>query len=584
MSARATKLVQFLQRSVERWPERPLLGSRRMPGPRYEWITYRDFGRRVDAVRGGLAQLQVERGSTVGIISNNRLEWAIAHFATLGRGACWVPMYEVELPATWEHILRDGGVEVLFVANAAVLEKVKELTARLPKLRKLIVLEGSGDDTLAGLETLGRAHPVEAVQPAPEDLAVLIYTSGTTGDAKGVELTHHNLVSNHYGRRAMFPGFSESSRTLSLLPWAHAYGLGELHTWVEIGGSIGLMGSLDTLLGDFALVQPTFMLAVPRAFNRIYNALWAKMNEDGGLKRALFLRSLRAAKRNRELKQHGRRSLRNQLALKLGDALVFSKIRARFGGRLEGVMTGSAAMNPELSQFFFDVGIPLYDVYGMTETSPGITLNCPSAHRTGSVGRPMEGVRVEIDSTAVEQDAADGEIIVYGPNVMRGYHHKPEATAAVKTPDGGMRTGDRGRFDDDGYLFITGRIKDQFKLENGKYVFPGALEEAMELHPLVQSTMIFGDGRGFCTALVVLDAAAVKTWTGKHHEDVKKTVGDELTASLQGRFASYEIPRKFLFIDEPFTVANGLLTQTMKLKRAKISARYQTQLTQLYAR
>jgi long-chain acyl-CoA synthetase len=421
------------------------------------------------------------------------------------------------------------------------------------------------------------------VQPAPEDLAVLIYTSGTTGDAKGVELTHANLVSNHYGRRAMFPGLNEQSRTLSLLPWAHAYGLGELHTWVELGGSIGLMGSLDTLLADFALVQPTFMLAVPRAFNRIYSALWSKLNDDGGLKRALFIRSLQAAKRARELAHQGRRSVRNQLMLKLGDALVFSKLRARFGGRLEGVMTGSAAMNPELSQFFFDVGIPLYDVYGMTETSPGITLNCPAAHRAGSVGRPMEGVRVEIDATVVEPGAADGELVVYGPNVMRGYHHRPDATAKVMTADGGLRTGDRGRFDDDGYLFITGRIKDQFKLENGKYVFPAAMEEAMELHPLVQTTMVTGDGRSFCTALVVLDAVAVKAWSGTHHEDLQKTVNEALTASLKGHFASYEIPKKFLFVDEPFTVANGLLTQTMKLKRAKIAERYRPQLEQLHA-
>lgn len=568
----ATNLVQFLQRSVEKWPDRPFLGTRTLPGPRYEWISYRDFGRRVDAVRGGLAALGVTRGTMVGIISNNRVEWAIAHFAALGRGACWVPMYEAELVATWEHIIRDSGVEVLFVSKPDVYERLKASLPRLPALRKVILIEGQGDDTLAALE---RAKPVEVVQPEPTDLAVLIYTSGTTGDAKGVELTHANLVSNHDGRRAMFPAFSEQSRTLSILPWAHVYGMGELHTWTALGGSIGLVGGLDTLLGDFTLVRPTFMLAVPRVFNRVYNALWAKMNEAGGLKKALFVTSLKAAKRQRELAKRGRRSLRAAAMLKVGDALVFAKIRELFGGRLEGVMTGSAAMNPELSQFFFDVGVPLYDVYGMTETSPGITLNCPAAHRSGSVGKPMAGVRVVIDSSVVEDGANDGEIVVYGPNVMRGYHGKPEATAAVMTDDGGLRTGDRGRFDADGYLFITGRLKDQFKLENGKYVFPAALEEALELHPLVQSSMVSGDGQPFCVALLVLDAAAVKTWA-EHHpgEDVKTVLPKELTESLAGRFGSYEIPKKFVFIDEPFTVANGLLTQTMKLKRKQIVAKY----------
>lgn len=580
---RSTNLVQFLERSVARWPDRPYLGTRTLPGPRYDWVTYRDFGRRVDAVRGGLAQLGVERGQMVGIISNNRLEWAVAHFATLGRGACWVPMYEAELAATWEHILKDSAVEVLFISKAAVYEKVKVFLERLPSLRKVILLEGEGDDTLAGLEALGRAHPVAPVQPAPSDLAVLIYTSGTTGDAKGVELTHANLVSNHYGRRAMFPGFSEQSRTLSILPWAHVYGMGELHTWTEIGGSIGLVGSLDTLLGDFALVQPTFLLAVPRVFNRIYNALWAKMNEDGGLKRALFVASLEAARRDRELKKKGQRSRRNALKLKLGDRLVFSKIRARFGGRLEGVMTGSAAMNSELSAFFFDVGIPLYDVYGMTETSPGITLNCPAAHRSGSVGKPMESVRVEIDASAVEPGAHDGEIVVYGPNVMKGYHRKPEATAAVMTATGGLRTGDRGRFDADGYLFITGRLKDQFKLENGKYVFPASLEEVLELHPLVQTSMVYGDGKPHCVALIVVDAVAEKAWAEKHGAPFERAVLErELTESIKARFGSYEVPRKFLFIDEPFTVANGLLTQTMKLKRKQIAARYAAAIAKLY--
>ena len=578
-SSRSTNLVQFLQRTVERWPDRSFLGTRTLPGPHYEWITYRAFGARVDAARGGLAQLKVQPGSMVGIISNNRLEWAVAHFAALGLGACWVPMYEVELATTWELILNDSAVEVLFVSTEAVHEKVKLFADRLPKLRKIIVLEGEHADTLWGLEALGRAHPAAAVQPAPEDLALLIYTSGTTGDAKGVELTHGNLVSNHYGRRAMFPGFSHTSRTLSLLPWAHAYGMGELHTWVELGGSIGLMGSLDTLLGDFQLVKPTFMLAVPRVFNRVYNALWAKMNEDGGIKRALFVGSLKAARQARELQQQGRRSRRNALKLRLGDALVFSKIRERFGGRLEGVMTGSAAMSPELSQFFFDVGIPLYDVYGMTETSPGITLNCPAAHRAGSVGKPMEGVRVEIDRSVVEHDATDGEIVVHGPNVMRGYHHKPEATAAVMTADGGLRTGDRGRFDAEGFLFITGRIKDQFKLENGKYVFPGSLEEALELHPLVMTSMVYGDGRPFCVALVVLDPKS-----GAQTPELESRLSTELIESLKGRFGSYEVPRKFLFIAEPFTVANGLLTQTMKLKRRKIAALYEAKLVALYSR
>jgi long-chain acyl-CoA synthetase len=592
-AAGKTNLVQFLMSSVARFPDRPFLGTRMLPGPRYEWVTYRQFGARVDAARAGLKQLQVGPGSMVGIIANNRLDWAVAHFAALGRGACWVPMYEQELPATWEHILKDSGVEVLFISKREVHEKVKQFAERLPKLRAVVLLEGDGDDTLAGLEAKGRAQPVDALQPDPQSLAVLIYTSGTTGDAKGVELTHHNLVTNHFGRRRMFPAFDEHSRTLSILPWAHVYGMGELHTWTELGGSIGLVGGLDTLLGDFALVQPTFMLAVPRVFNRVYNALWAKVTEEGGLKRTLFEAAVEVAKRQRELKRLGKRSRRNTLKLAVLDRLVFSKIRDRFGGKLTGVMTGSAAMSTELSHFFFDVGVPLYDVYGMTETSPGITLNSPGAYRSGSVGKPMEGVRVEIDASAVEEGANDGEVVAYGPNVMKGYHNKPEATAAVLTPTGGMRTGDRGRFDADGFLFITGRLKDQFKLENGKYVFPAALEEVIDLHPLVASSFVYGDGRPYNVVLVVVDPVAVKAWADAQHitgeyaelvarQDLQQLLARELTERVKGRFGSYEVPRKYALLDEPFTVANGLLTQTMKLKRRQIALKYKARLDALY--
>lgn len=592
-SSDAANLVQFLQDSVARWPERSFLGTKTGTPPRYDWITYREFGRRVDELRGGLAQRGVGPGSAVGIIANNRLEWALAHFATLGRAARWVPMYEAELPSTWEYILRDSGVEVLFVSKPELREKVRAFAARLPALREIVLLEGTGEGTLAALEELGRARPAEALQPAPDDVAVLIYTSGTTGEAKGVLLTHGNLVSNHFGRRRMFPQFDETSRTLSILPWAHVYGMGELHTWLQLGGSIGLAGGLDTLLADFALVQPDFVLAVPRVFNRVYNALWSRVSAEGGVKKLLFERGVQAARRKRELAQAGRRSRATDLAVWLADKAVFAKIRARFGGRLRGAMTGSAAMGKEVSHFFFDIGIPLWDAYGMTETSPGITLNCPAAYRSGSVGKPMERVRVEIDRGAVEDGAADGEIVVHGPNVMKGYHGKLAATAAVMTPDGGLRTGDRGRFDEDGFLFITGRIKEQFKLENGKYVFPVALEEVLELHPMVASAFVHGDGRPYCVCLVVVDPAAAGAWAERNglkldykslvaREELQAALTQELAASLQGRFGTYEIPKKFLFVDEPFTVANGMLTQTMKLKRRKILERHREQIERLY--
>lgn len=586
-------LVQLFQASVADWAERPWIGTRRKAEACYDWTPYREAGARVDAARAGLATLGIGPGAAVGIIANNRLEWALLHFATLGRGAIWVPMYEAELTATWAYILRDSAIEVLFVANAEIRETVRAMEASLPALRTVILLEGTGEGTLAALEAAGRAQPVAPLDPAPSDIAVLIYTSGTTGDPKGVELTHTNLVTNHLARRQMFPTFTDNSRTLSILPWAHVYGMGELHTFTEIGGAIGIVGGLDTLLGDFGLVKPTFMLAVPRVFNRIYHALWAKMNAEGGVKLWLFTTGVKAAAKKRELATQGKSSLVTNTIVWLADKLVFAKIRDRFGGQLGGAMTGSAAMGTVISGFFFDIGIPLYDAYGMTEASPGITLNCPAAHRPGSVGRPLEHVRVEIDRSVVEAGADDGEIVVSGPNVMKGYHKKPAATAAVITPEGALRTGDRGRFDADGYLFITGRIKEQFKLENGKYVFPGSLEETMELHPMVLSAFVYGDGRPFPVGVVALDPAAVATWARAHgydedyarivaREELQAEVKTDLTDRLQARFGSYEIPKAILFAEEPFSVANGLLTQTMKLKRKPILARYLPKIEAVY--
>jgi long-chain acyl-CoA synthetase len=247
-------------------------------------------------------------------------------------------------------------------------------------------------------------------------------------------------------------------------------------------------------------------------------------------------------------------------------------------------------MNVEIAQFFFDIGIPTYDCYGLTETSPAVTMNCPSAHRLGTVGRPVKNVRVVIDESRVDDGSGEGEIVVYGPNVMTGYHKKPQATAEVLGPDGGFRTGDRGRLDEDGYLHITGRFKEQYKLENGKYVFPAALEEEIKLIPYVLNAVVFGEGKPFNECLVVPDLARLRhsarelglsvdpevLFLGRDEvgQAVRMLVGKDIANHLRGRFASYEIPRRFHFVAEDFTVANGMLTQTLKLKRKAVLERF----------
>jgi long-chain acyl-CoA synthetase len=456
-------------------------------------------------------------------------------------------------------------------------------------------MEGDGPDTLADLEKKGAAKKVKSIYPDQSSICILIYTSGTTGDPKGVLLSQANITSNAHAVTVCFPELNENDSSLSILPWAHVFGLGELVVYCLLGGSSGLAESAATIAADLALVKPTFMTAVPRVFNKVYDGLWTKMNEEGGLAKTLFVMGVESGKKRRELAAQGKSCFMTNLKFKIADAIVFKKIRAKLGGRLKGSMTGSAMMNPEISHFFWDMGIPLYDAYGLTETSPGATMNRPTKYKIGSVGPIMGLGKVVIDKSAVGPDANDGEIIIYGPNVMQGYHNKPEATKAVMTPDGGFRTGDRGRLDEEGFLFITGRLKEQFKLENGKYVFPVAIEEDIKLNHYIENAMIYGEGREFNIALIIPDFAALDKWAEKNNlpkdhaellkkEETKKFLENEIVSALKLTYGSYEIPRKFIFIDQPFSLDNGMLTQTMKLKRRVVLEKYKDQLEALYAK
>lgn len=585
-------LVELFENSVKTFADRPCLGAKNKAGE-YEWVTYREVGERIDNLRGGLAGLGIKRGDAVGIISNNSIDWAVGHFATAGLGAFYVPMYEAELVSVWEYIVKDSGVKVLFVSKAGIYAKVKDFPSRIPTLEKIILMEGQGEGTMSELEASGKKIPVKSIYPKPEEVAVLVYTSGTTGDPKGVLLTHGNWTSNHHARCKAYPDFNPEDRTLSLLPWAHCFGLGELHTFTGVGGSLGFMESVNTVVDDMAKVRPTFLIAVPRVFNKVYDTIVTRVNNEGGIKKKLFDAGVEAGKERRRLAEQGQSSLKADLTFKVIDKIVFKKIRDLFGSRLKGAVTGSAAMNPEISKFFFDIGIPLYDVYGLSETSPGITGNTPTSYKIGSVGQVIDKIRVVIDNSVVEPGAKDGEIVCYGPNVMKGYHNKPEATREIMTPDGGIRTGDRGRFDQDGFLWITGRIKEQYKLENGKYVFPVALEEDICLNHYVQSAMVYGAGREFNICLIVPEANALLAYAKKNdlptdfktltaREDIQKMITTGIVDALKVKYGSYEIPRKFLFLTELFTLENGMMTQTMKLKRKVILEKYQAQIDELY--
>jgi long-chain acyl-CoA synthetase len=480
------------------------------------------------------------------------------------------------------------------VATKEIFNQINEIKHEIPTLKYIYCIECEGELSMAHLEEIGEKNPVASKSPAPEDIAGLIYTSGTTSDPKGVLLSHHNFRTNAMAGYHIYPILTDKSKSLSILPWAHSYGqTAELYNWLQFGGSIAFMESPETLAEDLKNVQPSFLLAVPRVFNKIYDSIFAKMHDTGGITQKLFLMSVNAGKERRELISQNKTSKLNDLKYKFASKVVFSKIREGFGGKLEGSLTASALMNPEVAAFFGDVGIPIYDCYGLSETSPAVSMNAPGANRPGSVGRPVEHVQVKIDTSLIDDPNKGGEILVKGPNLMQGYFKKPEATKEIMTEDGWLRTGDRGKIDEDGYLWITGRIKEQYKLENGKYVYPAALEEDIRLLPYIENAMVFGEGKPYNVCVIVpdcgvlhktADSLKIKADVGKliHLPIVREFIITEIQKSLKSNYGSYEIPKKYIFAEETFSIENGMLTPTLKLKRRKVIEKYAAQIEALY--
>ncbi len=586
-------LVEWWIESEKRFKENVLFWMHNEQGT-LDPITYGEIGRRIDHLRGGLARLGIGAGDAVGVISGNRPEWAVLAFATYGRRARYIPMYEQELRQTWRYIIEDSAIKFLLVSNEKIYEQVKGFPEEIPTLKQIYLMETAGENSLAALEELGRQSPVEPEVPHHDDIAVLIYTSGTIAEPKGVLLTHGNLTYCSKAGYKIYPELNEECVAISMLPWAHSYALSaEINNWIQFGGSIGFMRDVSTLTTDIKIVKPHYLICVPRLFNRLYDGIQMQMSDAGGIKKKLFDAACALARKRRELAAKGRSSALVNLQFAVLDRLVFAKIREALGGRAVGSLTASAVMNKEIAEFFNDVGVPIYDCYGLTEAAPAVTMNSRARWRIGSVGQVLEGQRVVIDRSVVEEGATDGEVVVYGPNIMKGYHNKPEETAAVLTADGALRTGDRGYLDEDGYLWITGRIKEQYKLLNGKYVFPAAIEEEIKLLPAVANAMIYGDGKPYNICLVIPDFEVAARWAAEKgvssrpgdllaNREFTEMIEQQIIQILTGTFGKYEIPRRFIFLEEDFTIENRMLTQTMKVKRRVVLNRYDQQIEALY--
>jgi long-chain acyl-CoA synthetase len=586
MAEKFKNLVDLWEKSCKSFAERELFGTKQDGG--WSWLTYSDFKELVDAFRGGLASLGVGAGDKVGIVSNNRVEWAVAAYATYGLKAAFVPMYEAQKSDEWQFILADCGAKVVIGSSSDIYQKLQAVQHKVPSLEHVIGLEADAKDdhSYAHLLEVGRKQPAAAEHPEGKHTAGFIYTSGTTGNPKGVILSHSNICSNINAIHEVFP-FAADDRSLSFLPWAHSFGQTcELHTLVSMGCSMGINDDVANLVANLAEVRPTILFAVPRIFNRIYDGVNKQMTEKPGFIQSLFKNGIKNATKK---SNGGEIGVMAGMGLSLADKLIFSKIRQKFGGRLRFAVSGSAALSKEVAEFIDALGIEVYEGYGLTETSPIATANFPGARKIGSVGRAIPGVTITIDKS-VTADPKNGEIVIKGPNIMQGYHNRQDENEKVLMADGSFRSGDMGFLDDDGYLYITGRIKEQYKLENGKYVVPSPLEEELKLSPFIANVMIHGANKPYNVALVVPDQDALKKWAGEtgidlgsiEKSDEVRTLIEKELADRSTSFKGFEKPKKFLITAEDFTTDNGLLTPTMKLKRRNVLEKYEKDLDALY--
>ncbi|MFQ5426855.1 MAG: AMP-binding protein, partial [Gaiellales bacterium] len=458
--ARFRTLPEILEHSRERYGDRPLFGVKH--GDEWRWMTYAEFAEQVDQARAGLAQLGLSAGDAVALIAGNRPAWAIAAYGCYGLGATVVPLYESQTDEAWQYILADSSATTALVASEEIASRLGSLRGPASVLEHVVVFDTERDSSSLSFTALlqqGAAHALSPAPVLPDDPAGFVYTSGTTGDPKGVLLSHRNMASNVSAILEVFP-LEPTDCSLSFLPWAHAYGqMVELHVILANGASTAFAESPQTIVANMPEVRPTMLVSVPRVWNRVYDGVHQRVGSAGGARKRLFDAAIANAARRRDLTSRGRRSLMVEAKHLVLDRLVFAKIRAGFGGRLTYALTGGAAIAPDVAEFIDSVGVLVYEGYGLSETSPVVTTNWPGSRKLGTVGKPIPGVRVEIDEEA-SSEPGEGEIIVHGHNVMIGYHNLPKATAEVFTSDGGFRTGDLGRVDADGFLVITGRVTD----------------------------------------------------------------------------------------------------------------------------
>ncbi|MFD7547642.1 AMP-dependent synthetase/ligase [Streptomyces sp. NPDC059578] len=591
-----------------RYPVRAASGT----GPdAWRSLSWGEAAQRVYAIAAGLVDLGVEPEERVALMAATRVEWILTDLAILCAGAANTTVYPQTNAPESAYIIADSGSRVLVAEDAEQLAKARECRAQLPELAHVVLIDGEGHEpdptdpegwvlTLAELEARGAAllerqpdlvrERVAAI--TADRLATLIYTSGTTGRPKGVRLPHDNW--SYMAKAIAATGLISGEDVQYLwLPLAHVFGKVLISGQIEVGHVTAVDGRVDKIIENLPVVQPTYMAAVPRIFEKVYNGVAAKARAGGAAKYRIFQWaagiSREYAKTSQEsFRRTGRADvpfgLRSQH--KVADALVFGKLREAFGGRLRACISGSAALSPEIGYFFSGAGVHILEGYGLTETSAASFVNPGGAYRTGTVGKPLSGTEVRI--------AEDGEVLVRGPGVMEGYHGLPERTAEVLESDGWLHTGDIGELSEDGYLRITDRKKDLIKTSGGKYVAPAEVEGQFKaICPYVSAIVVHGAARNFCTALIALDEAAILGWAGdnglagKSYAQVLAapetvTLVDGYVTELNQGLQRWQTIKRFRILPRDLDVEHGDLTPSLKLKRPAVEREFGHLLEEMY--
>jgi long-chain acyl-CoA synthetase len=570
-------------------------------------VTATQFRTDVAALAKGLIAAGIGTGDRVALLSRTRYEWTVADYAIWSAGAVTVPIYETSSAEQVEWILSDSEAHALIVETPQHLAAISEVLSRLPAVSRVWLIE---DVDRAGEVTAGTARPLDSLAAEgaqvsdgqlaerraarqAADLATIIYTSGTTGRPKGCQLSHANLLANVRNAIGALPEiFAVPGRSaLLFLPLAHSFARIIQLGCLESGTVLGHTPDVRNLVADLGTFRPTFILAVPRVFEKVYNGAELQASASG-LKSRIFKAAAQSAVAwshtldSSGRPQPGRQSLRLRAEHALYDRLVYAKLRAATGGQVRYAVSGGAALGERLGHFFRGVGITVLEGYGMTETSPVISVNRPGANKIGTVGPPIPSVSVRI--------ADDGEILAAGPNVFGGYWHNEAATKEIIDPEGWVHTGDLGELDENGYLRVTGRKKDIIVTAGGKNVAPAVLEDRLRAHPLISQCMVVGDGRPYVACLITLDEEALEVWRGRHpnlaHATMAELADDpELLAEIQAAVddankavSRAESIRRFKVLPVDFTEQTGYLTPSLKVRRGVVAKDFAADIDALY--